>query len=255
MRVRILRLSASQRKEKGITPGSGTLEAVASRARPTSEAPALRLHAGTGSAPARLYLRVGNAEGKRNSISVLLDSPGPGELSVALLRPWLSIIEVWLSREFFCLYEEKSEGERTLTGCLTNYFQIGRFVSIPEGRVDFTEPHRNVMLENYKNLTTTEWEMQIKSNDLKIQQDTLWEKISNRVQMTRSRNGQELYDCERSKKDISDHFYLRTHRSTENGTNFYEDNQIIKLSSGLQIVSFSLSPHRAEGREKKQALS
>ncbi|KAG5208732.1 hypothetical protein JEQ12_016297 [Ovis aries] len=59
---------------------------------------------------------------KRNSISVLLDSPGPYELSVALLRPWLSIIEVWLSREFFCLYEEKSEGERTLTGCLT-YFQ------------------------------------------------------------------------------------------------------------------------------------
>ncbi|XDB52570.1 hypothetical protein AB1E18_006109 [Capra hircus] len=216
---------------------------------------------------------------KRNSISVLLDSPGPGELSVALLRPWLSITEVWLSREFFCLYEEKSDGERTLTGCLTNYFQIGRFVSIPEepcqargetdkrkngcrisdnlvtgyhlckhspitevaqeelrpeergilqnactdgvtqleskdvilmqnvpgekncqwhknGRVDFTEPHRNVMLENYKNLTTTEWEMQIKSNDLKIQQDTLQEKTSNRVQMTRSHNGQELYDCE-----------------------------------------------------------
>lgn len=70
---------------------------------------------------------------KRKSISVLLDSPGPYELSVALLRPWLSIIEVWLSREFFCLYEEKSEGERTLTGCLT-YFQIGRFVSIPEGQ-------------------------------------------------------------------------------------------------------------------------
>lgn len=72
MRVQILRLSASQRKEDGITPGSGTLEAVASRARPTSEAPALRLHAGTGSAPARLYLRVGNAEG------LLFLCPGSG---------------------------------------------------------------------------------------------------------------------------------------------------------------------------------
>ncbi|XP_060271433.1 zinc finger protein 561 isoform X2 [Ovis aries] len=95
------------------------------------------------------------------------------------------------------------------------------------------------MLENYKNLTTTEWEMQIKSNDLKIQQDTLWEKISNRVQMTRSRNGQELYDCERSKKDISDHFYLRTHRSTENGTNFYEDNQYGKSFHTLHNKPFT----------------
>ncbi|KAM7241894.1 hypothetical protein CapIbe_006365, partial [Capra ibex] len=99
--------------------------------------------------------------------------------------------------------------------------------------------HRNVMLENYKNLTTTEWEMQIKSNDLKIQQDTLREKTSNRVQMTRSHNGQELYDCERSKKDISDHFYLRTHRSTENGRNFYEDNQYGKSFHTLHNKPFT----------------
>ncbi|XP_055399879.1 zinc finger protein 426-like isoform X3 [Bubalus kerabau] len=70
--------------------------------------------------------------------------------------------------------------------------------------------YRNVMLENYKNLTTAgyqaikptliswleqdllktvergilqEWEMQLISNDLGIQQDILPEKTSNRVQM------------------------------------------------------------------------
>ena len=31
-----------------------------------------------------------------------------------------------LFQDFFCLYEEKSEGERTVTGCLTNYFQVSR---------------------------------------------------------------------------------------------------------------------------------
>ncbi|XDA76412.1 hypothetical protein R6Z07F_006554 [Ovis aries] len=95
--------------------------------------------------------------------------------------------------------------------------------------------YRNVMLENYKNLTTAgyqafkptlvswleqdvlktvergilqEWEMQPISNDLGIQQDILPEKTSNRVQMTQSHNGQELYDCEHSRKDFSDSDYL-----------------------------------------------
>ena len=73
MRVRKLCLSASQRKEKGITPRSSqTLEAVASRARPTSEAPPLRLHADNESARARLYLRV------RSEEVLLLVCPGSG---------------------------------------------------------------------------------------------------------------------------------------------------------------------------------
>lgn len=73
MRVRKLRLSASQGKEKGITHrSSGTLEAVASRARSTSEAPPLRLDEDTESARARLYLRV------RNEEVLLFVCPGSG---------------------------------------------------------------------------------------------------------------------------------------------------------------------------------
>ena len=56
---------------------------------------------------------------------------------------------------------------------------------------------------------------------------------------TRSHNGQELYDCERNKKDISDHFYLRTHRSTENRRNFYEDNQYGKSFHTLHNKPFT----------------
>ncbi|KAI5185458.1 hypothetical protein MUG91_G342n5 [Manis pentadactyla] len=39
-----------------------------------------------------------------------------------------------ISQDFFCLYKEKSEGERILTECLTSYSQVGRFVLIPNVR-------------------------------------------------------------------------------------------------------------------------
>ncbi|XP_055286252.1 zinc finger protein 253-like [Moschus berezovskii] len=81
--------------------------------------------------------------------------------------------------------------------------------------------------------------MQIKSNDLEIQQDILWGKTSNRVQLTQSHNGQELYDCERSEKDISDHFYLRTHRRAEKRRIFYEDNQYGKSFHPLHNKLFT----------------
>ncbi|XDB52569.1 hypothetical protein AB1E18_006108 [Capra hircus] len=128
--------------------------------------------------------------------------------------------------------------------------------------------YRNVMLENYKNLTTAgyqafkptlvswleqdvlktvergilqEWEMQPISNDLGIQQDILPEKTSNRVQMTQSHNGQELYDCEHSRKDFSDSDYLyhSTHRRTENGGNSHEYNHYGKSFLILHNESFT----------------
>ncbi|XP_060271436.1 zinc finger protein 559 isoform X3 [Ovis aries] len=83
------------------------------------------------------------------------------------------------------------------------------------------------------------WEICLNTRRSAPQWNILNGKKSNVVDMTRSRNGQELYDCERSKKDISDHFYLRTHRSTENGTNFYEDNQYGKSFHTLHNKPFT----------------
>ncbi|XP_043767361.1 zinc finger protein 426-like isoform X2 [Cervus elaphus] len=128
--------------------------------------------------------------------------------------------------------------------------------------------YRNVMLENYKNLTTAgyqafkptliswleqevlktvergilqEWEMQLTSNDLGIQQDILQEKTSNRVQMTQSHNGQELYDCEHRWKDFSDsdYSYLSSHRRTENGGDSYGYNHYGKSFLTLHNESFT----------------
>ncbi|XP_060271432.1 zinc finger protein 559 isoform X1 [Ovis aries] len=84
-----------------------------------------------------------------------------------------------------------------------------------------------------------DWEICLNTRRSAPQWNILNGKKSNVVDMTRSRNGQELYDCERSKKDISDHFYLRTHRSTENGTNFYEDNQYGKSFHTLHNKPFT----------------
>lgn len=46
----------------------------------------------------------------------------------------------------------------------------------------------------------------------------------------RGLNVQELYDSEQCGKDFNDHSCLRTHRSTQNGGNPYEDNQDGKTS-------------------------
>ena len=55
----------------------------------------------------------------------------------------------------------------------------------------------------------------------------------------RGLNVQELYDSEQCGKDFSDHSCLRTHRSTQNGGNPYEDNQDGKNFLTLYNKSFT----------------
>ena len=58
---------------------------------------------------------------------------------------------------------------------------------------------------------------------------------------TQSHNGQELYDCEHSRKDFSDSDYLyhSTHRRTENGGNSHEYNHYGKSFLILHNESFT----------------
>ncbi|XP_057565389.1 zinc finger protein 426-like isoform X2 [Hippopotamus amphibius kiboko] len=126
--------------------------------------------------------------------------------------------------------------------------------------------YRDVMLENYSNLTTAgnqvltpsliswleqeelrtvergvfqEWEMQGKTNDSAIQQDIFGEKTSSRIEMVRNDNGRELYDCEQRRKDFSDHSCLRTQKRTKNGGQTFEDNQCGKSFLTLHNKSFT----------------
>nr|XP_044609396.1 zinc finger protein 266-like isoform X3 [Equus asinus] len=69
-----------------------------------------------------------------------------------------------------------------------------------------------------------EWEIQLKTKDLAVQQDVFGEKRSKRIERERIHNEWEHYDCEQCGKVFSEHSCLKTHR-TQNGENAHEDNQ------------------------------
>nr|XP_008529099.1 PREDICTED: zinc finger protein 426-like [Equus przewalskii] len=176
-----------------------------------------------------------------------------------------------LSKDPFCLPEEKIEAERMVTEYLTNFSQAS--VTFADVAVHFTQEewtlldptqrnlYRDVMLETYKNLTTVEyqlfrpnlicwleqeeelgtvetgvfqeWDIQLKTKDSAIQQGMFWGKASNSIEMERIHSGWELYDCEQCGKVFSEHSCLETQRRTQNGGNAHEDNQHEKRFLGL----------------------
>ncbi|ERE76776.1 zinc finger protein [Cricetulus griseus] len=139
----------------------------------------------------------------------------------------------------FCLREEKVSSETMLTDCLTNYQEL---VSFKDVTVDFTQEewtslnpaqrslYREVTLENYQNLASAEWKMQLETKCLAPQQGVLkGSSISNGMQMqTESQNGRELYNWTKSGDFVNERSSLKTHTKTQTTQDNYHCSQYRK---------------------------